>query len=168
MAKASPPGKNPQQRPAQAAEEIRSLLKAHGLRYSRPRKVILEFFREGSRHVSAEGVYLALRQRGEDLSLSTVYLNLATLRDAGLIRELSGVNGEALFDSSVEPHDHLICKKTGTVLDLPAIHIDGVPLGRYIKEQVEAQTGWQVDEPRFDLKGVAPHVDRDDGSPAER
>jgi hypothetical protein len=50
----------------------------------RPRELILDFFGEGGRHISAEGLYLALCERGEKISLSTVYLNLGVLKSAGL------------------------------------------------------------------------------------
>lgn len=141
--------------------DIRDLLRAHGLRYSRPRQAILDFFQEADRHVSAEDLYLALKRRGADLSLSTVYLNLNVLREAGLIREFDGTQGEALYDSNVDPHYHLICRDTGEVLDVPPIEIGGVPLGRFLKERIEQATGWEVEEPTFDLRGRSPRARRD-------
>lgn len=132
------------------------MLKARGLRYSRPREAILAFFGEGDRHVSAEDLYLALRQRGENLSLSTVYLNLNVLRDAGMVHEFQGAEGEKLYDSNVSPHYHLICRETGEVLDVPAPTVDGVPLGRFLQRKIEEATGWKVDEPRVQLRGVSP------------
>lgn len=136
--------------------EMREVLKDHGLRYSRPREVILGYLLERDRHVSAESLYVDLKGRGEELSLSTVYLNLSTLADAGLVREYKTPAGQSFYDSNVTPHYHVVCRETGEVLDVPAPEIDGVPLGRYLKEYVEALTGWEVDEPRFSLTGVAP------------
>jgi Fe2+ or Zn2+ uptake regulation protein len=135
---------------------IRNLLKDSGLRYSRPRASILTFFREADYHISAEDLYLTLKRRGENLSLSTVYLNLATLTEAGLIRQFNGVAGEALYDSNVAPHYHLICKETGEVMDVPLPMIDGVPLTRYLKERFEKLTGWEIEEPTLELRGVSP------------
>ncbi|MEX2536383.1 MAG: Fur family transcriptional regulator [Trueperaceae bacterium] len=139
-------------------EGVRALLRRHGLRYSRPREAIMEIFREGSSHVSAESLHLSLGQRGEEMSLSTVYLNLNVLRDAGLVQEFRGVGGESLYDNNVIPHYHLICRESGEVVDVPAIEIDGVPLGRFLKDRIERETGWTIDEPRFDLRGVSPLV----------
>jgi len=140
-------------------DRLRGVLKANGLRYSRPREVILGFLLEEDRHVSAEGLYVNLKQRGEDLSLSTVYLNLAALADAGLVCEFRGASGEALYDSNVSPHYHVVCKETGAILDVPAPLIDGKPIGRYLKDAIEAATGWQVDEPHLSLSGVSPAAD---------
>ena len=140
-------------------DRLRGVLKANGLRYSRPREVILGFLLEEDRHVSAEGLYVNLKQRGEDLSLSTVYLNLSALADAGLVCEFRGASGEALYDSNVSPHYHVVCKETGAILDVPAPLIDGKPIGRYLKDAIEAATGWQVDEPHLSLSGVSPAAD---------
>jgi Fur family peroxide stress response transcriptional regulator len=134
---------------------MRSVLKDHGLRYSKPREVILGYLLERDRHVSAEGLYLDLKQRGEVLSLSTVYLNLSALAEAGLVREYKTASGQSFYDSNVTPHYHVVCNETGAVMDVPAPEIDGVPLGLYLKRYVEEMTGWQVDEPRFSLTGVS-------------
>ena len=41
---------------------IRTLLAQHNLRYSRPREIILAYFREADRHVNAEGLYSELKK----------------------------------------------------------------------------------------------------------
>ena len=138
------------------SEDVRAQLRRHGLRYSRPREAIMEIFREGSSHISAESLHHSLKQRGEDVSLSTVYLNLNVLRDAGLVQEFRGMGGESLYDHNVDPHYHLICRETGKVVDVPAIEVDGIPLGRFLKDRIEQETGWTIDEPRFDLRGLSP------------
>jgi len=139
-------------------DDARSVLKQRGLRYSRPREAILNFLLEEDRHVSAESLYLDLKKRGEELSLSTVYLNLSALADAGLVRTFQGATGQALYDSNVSPHYHVVCAETGEVQDVPAPKIDGVPLSRFLKEYVERETGWAVDEPRFSLTGRPPRA----------
>lgn len=141
------------------------MLRQHGLRYSRPRAAIVGFFAEEDRHVSAEDLYVELKRRGSDLSLSTVYLNLHVLCDAGVVREFQGSEGQKLYDSNVTPHYHLICRETGEVLDVPAPTVDGVPLGRFLKQTIEAATGWQVEEPQLHLRGRSPAAGtpQDDG-----
>ena len=136
-------------------DEVRDVLRARGLRYSAPRRVILGFLSEQDRHVSAESLYLALKQRGEELSLSTVYLNLGVLAEAGLVREFRGASGEALYDSNPSEHYHVICPETGEVRDVPVPMIDGAPLGDFLKSYVATQTGWEIDEPVVTLRGRA-------------
>ena len=134
-------------------EQVREVLRACGLRYSRPREAILAYMGGGGRHESAESLYQALRDRGEDLSLSTVYLNLGVLVGAGLLREFVGARGESLYDGNVEPHYHLICGDTGEVVDVPSPTIEGRSLGAFLKAYVERVTGWQVEEARLSLRG---------------
>jgi Fe2+ or Zn2+ uptake regulation protein len=140
------------------SEEVRVLLSRSGLRFSRPRAAILTFFRERARHVSAEGLFRALRDRGEPVSLSTVYLNLATLCDAGLVREIVRPGEGSLYDSSVVPHHHIVCRDSGDVLDLPELMVGDVTLGRFLQEEIERATGWQVDVPQLSFSGRSPPV----------
>jgi Fe2+ or Zn2+ uptake regulation protein len=140
------------------------VLRSRGLRYSTPRRVILGFLSEQDRHVSAESLYLALKQRGEELSLSTVYLNLGVLAEAGLVREFRGASGEALYDSNPSEHYHVICPETGEVRDVPVPTIDGAPLGEFLKAYVATQTGWEIDEPVVTLRGRARGVPDVDGA----
>lgn len=138
------------------SRELRAVLRGFGLRYSKPREAILSYFGERDMHVSAEHLYLELKKRGENLSLSTVYLNLGVLKSAGLVREFSGVGGEALYDSNVGPHHHLICKGCGAILDLPEVAVSEVPLKALLKMHAEEASGWQIDEPNLDLHGLCP------------
>ncbi len=138
------------------AKEPREILRDHGLRYSRPRAAIVAFFAEKDQHVSAEELHAVLNERGEHLSLSTVYLNLGALTDAGVVRSFQGKEGQKLYDSNVSPHYHLICSETGEVVDVPAPTVDGVPLGEFLKRTIEAATGWELEEPRVQLRGRAP------------
>jgi Fe2+ or Zn2+ uptake regulation protein len=147
-------------------ESLRALMRRHGLRYSRPREAILRYLLERDRHVNAEGLFEALRQRGEALSLSTVYLNLGVLANAGLLRELVGASGETLYDSNVRHHYHLVCRETGEVIDVAEPTVEGASLGAFLKAYVERLTGWEVEEPRVTLRGRA-RTGRDPGGPGD-
>lgn len=141
-------------------DNLREVLQNHGLRYSRPRQTILHFFGERDMHVSAEDLYLELKKRGENLSLSTVYLNLGVLKQAGLVREFSGIGGEALYDSNVGPHHHLICTGCGAVLDVPEITIEETKVAELLKNHAQASSGWQVGEPSIELHGLCPECQK--------
>jgi len=134
--------------------QVRELLHAHGLRYSRARQAILDVFaRPGFGHLSAEELHRTLSEAGEDISQSTVYLNLAVLRDAGLLQEFRGSQGQAVFDANPEPHHHVICSETGEVHDLPDIDVAGVPLSRFLREEIRRRTGWEIEEAVLSLRG---------------
>lgn len=137
------------------SNHLRDVLSAHGLRYSRPREAVLAYFREEAKHVTAENIYSDLQAAGHRFSLSTVYLNLNALKQAGIIREFRGNGGEALYDSNSSLHYHLICKHCGVVTDLPKGFVTG-ETAQFYKVQIETHSGWHVDEPNLNFYGLCP------------
>lgn len=137
-------------------KDIRNVLQRYGLRYSQPREVIVTYFQEKNRHTNAEQLYQDLKTRGHNLSLSTVYLNLNVLKDAGLVREIRGKSGEAIFDSNLSDHHHLICEICGSVTDLPILSIQGQTPINMLKSHAEKASGWIINEPSLELKGCCP------------
>lgn len=92
-------------------------LKNVGLKATLPRIKILNLL-EGSklRHVSAEDVYKALLESGEDLSLATVYRVLTQFEQAGLVTRHHFEGGHSVFElNEGEHHDHILCIKCGKV-----------------------------------------------------
>lgn len=88
-------------------------------RYSRKREAILDAIRSTGVHPSADWVYQTLKPAFPDLSLGTVYRNLARFKEEGLVVSLGTVNGQERFDAIVTPHTHFICQTCGAILDLP-------------------------------------------------
>lgn len=95
------------------------------VRYSKKREAILSAICGTSCHPSAEWVYKQLKPQHPDLSLGTVYRNLAFLQEHGLIQSVGVVQGQERFDGLTAPHSHFVCNCCGTVLDLPGIYSDG-------------------------------------------
>lgn len=86
-------------------------------RYSKKREAILEVIRGTAVHPSADWVYQQLKPGYPDLSLGTVYRNLAAFRQEGTIASIGVVKGQERFDGAVEPHTHFICQSCGSVED---------------------------------------------------
>ena len=87
-------------------------------RYSKKREAILDVIRSTDTHPSADWVYEKLRVNFPDISLGTIYRNIAAFKSAGLIRSVSVVDGSERFDCRVYPHPHFICTKCGKVIDV--------------------------------------------------
>jgi Fur family ferric uptake transcriptional regulator len=92
-------------------------LKNVGLKATLPRIKILTLLEESKqRHVSAEDVYKALLESGEDLSLATVYRVLTQFEQAGLVTRHHFEGGHSVFElNQGEHHDHILCVKCGKV-----------------------------------------------------
>lgn len=88
-------------------------------RHSPKRDAILACLRSTDTHPAAEWVYAQLKPTIPDLSLATVYRNLAQFRKDGTIQVVGNVDGEERYDGDVSPHSHFICRSCGRVADLP-------------------------------------------------
>ncbi|HIR56707.1 MAG TPA: transcriptional repressor [Candidatus Gallacutalibacter pullicola] len=87
--------------------------------FSRKREAILRTICETEIHPAAEWVYQKLKLEYPDLSLGTVYRNIAKFKEEGSIVCVGVVNGQERLDGNVSPHAHFICRSCGAVLDLP-------------------------------------------------
>ena len=92
-------------------------------KHFRKRDAILHYLRHTTEHPSAETVYAALKAEIPDLSLGTVYRNLALFKEQGLIISLGSVNGVERYDGNIDPHVHFVCHGCGAVSDLHALHV---------------------------------------------
>jgi len=92
-------------------------LKDAGLKITMPRLKVLQILEQSSdHHLSAEDVYKALLEMGEDVGLATVYRVLTQFEAAGLIHRHNFEGGYSVFElSQAEHHDHLVCVKCGRV-----------------------------------------------------
>jgi Fur family ferric uptake transcriptional regulator len=93
-------------------------LKDVGLKITMPRLKILQILEQSStHHWSAENVYKALLEMGEDVSLATVYRVLTQFESAGLVSRHNFEGGYSVFELSVGDthHDHLVCVKCARV-----------------------------------------------------
>jgi Fur family ferric uptake transcriptional regulator len=90
--------------------ERKDLRKA-GLKVTLPRLKVLEILEVSEqRHMSAEDVYKALLDMGEEIGLATVYRVLTQFEGAGLVSRLSIDGGHAVFElEDGAHHDHLLC-----------------------------------------------------------
>lgn len=94
-------------------------LRKVGLKVTLPRIKILQILEESSeRHMSAEDVYKALIDAGEDVGLATVYRVLTQFESAGLVMRHNFDGGHAVFElASGEHHDHMVCMDSGDVVE---------------------------------------------------
>ena len=105
----------------------------------RKRSAILAYLQATREHPSAEMVYMGVKQDCPDISLATVYRNLALFRNQGLVQSVGVVKGNERFDGNTAPHVHFICTQCGSVLDLPEIEAPA-----QLAEAVESGTGGKV------------------------
>ena len=87
------------------------------------RNAILTCLQGTDTHPSAEMVHEMLHAEHPDISLATVYRNLARFKSQGLITSVATVRGVERFDANTQPHVHFICTGCDAVLDLHQIAV---------------------------------------------
>jgi Fur family ferric uptake transcriptional regulator len=96
-------------------------LRNAGLKVTLPRLKILQILEasgESSQHLSAEDVYQALRDAGEEVGLATVYRVLTQFESAGLVSRHNFETGHSVFElARGEHHDHMVCVGSGEVIE---------------------------------------------------
>lgn len=94
-------------------------LRRAGLKVTLPRMKILQMLESSeTRHLSAEEMYKALLESGNDIGLATVYRVLTQFEAAGLVERHQFDGNHAVFELRQESHhDHLVCTRCGVVVE---------------------------------------------------
>ncbi|VUD41158.1 Ferric uptake regulation protein [Thalassocella blandensis] len=117
-------------------------LRKAGLKVTLPRVKILQILENSEqRHLSAEDVYKALLDAGEDVGLATVYRVLTQFESAGLVERHNFDGGHSVFElDRGDHHDHMVCVETGKVIE-------------FHNEQIEALQDIIAEEHGYEITG---------------
>ena len=115
----------------------------------RKRNAILACLQGTTSHPSAEMVYEMLQKEHPDISLATVYRNLARFKSQGLVCSVATVRGVERFDAMTHPHVHFICSSCDAVIDLPQMEIP-----KSLSAEAEASSGCRVQNCRLTFTGL--------------
>lgn len=116
-------------------------LKEAGLKTTLPRLRILAILEEGKqRHFSAEDVYKALLDAGEEIAFATVYRVLTQFENAGLVLRHNFEGGRSVFElDRGKHHDHMVCVKCNKVTE-------------FYDDEIEKRQSKIAKEHKFDLQ----------------
>ena len=87
-------------------------------KHSKKRDTILQIIRSTNCHPSAEWIYNQVKPIYPDISLGTVYRNLALFEQNGDIIAVATVDGQKRYDATSNPHTHFICQHCNSVIDV--------------------------------------------------
>ncbi len=124
-----------------------SRCRALGLAVTHQRTLIYRELLATGEHPTPESVYERVRQQIPSISLGTVYKNIKTFLDAGLVREVSLHHGTQRLDPNTEPHHHLVCTRCRRIFDLPASAVEPPKLKSRLK------SGFRVEKTSIELLG---------------
>jgi Fur family ferric uptake transcriptional regulator len=121
--------------------EEKDLRKA-GLKITSPRLKVLDILEHSEdRHLSAEAIYRALLDSGEELGLATVYRGLTQFERAGLVSRHNFEGGTAVFELADRTHhDHMICLDSGKVIEFCDDRIE------QLQRDIASKHGYDIEE----------------------
>ncbi|MBM3736387.1 MAG: transcriptional repressor [Acidobacteria bacterium] len=90
-----------------------------GMPLTHQRLVIYEALASTDEHPTPEAVFERVRKKIPSISLATVYKNIRSFADAGLLREVSLLHESLRLDANLADHHHLVCERCKSVTDLP-------------------------------------------------
>lgn len=125
-------------------------LKNAGLKATLPRIKILHFLEQSKiRHMSAEDVYKALLESGEEVGLATVYRVLTQFEQAGLVTRHHFESGQSVFElNEGKHHDHILCIKCGKVDEF----VDKIIEER--QQKIASEKGYEMTDHSLYIYGI--------------
>jgi len=120
------------------------------LRMTNQREMILRELRKSKQHLTADELYERVKKRMPRISLATVYRNLETLSEAGIIAKLEVSGRQKRFDYDVREHDHIYC--------VVCHRVDNLELDRESIRAVgwNSDKGYSVQGYRLEVAGICP------------
>ena len=81
---------------------------------TRSQERIMTLLQSLKRSISAQDLYIELRNREQDMGLATVYRSLEALKLQGAVQVRTLANGESVYSSIKSDRHHLTCVNCGT------------------------------------------------------
>jgi Fur family peroxide stress response transcriptional regulator len=116
------------------------------MRFSKQRDLILNIVQDTRTHPTADYVYEKARNELPNVSLGTVYRNLAQLVDNKLLKSIN-INGTIHYDAFLDDHQHFQCKTCNGIYDIEVSTKDFV-------SQVDSKTNHKIDGCQIHLVGI--------------
>ncbi|CAM3425787.1 MULTISPECIES: ferric iron uptake transcriptional regulator [Saccharibacillus] len=112
-------------------------------------RVLLEHERD---HMSAEDVYMRVKERFPEIGLATVYRTLELLTELHLVEKMNFGDGVARFDLRSKDHEHMhhhmICSICGEVEEIKDDWLTE------LEQRVKREYGFNVSDHRLDFIGT--------------
>ena len=133
-----------------------NVLKREGLKNTKHRNAILDVIERSEQPISAERIFLELKERKNSINISSVYRILESLVNKGLVLK-SNIAGDskAYYELNRSEHKHrLICSGCKKMLS-----IYGCPLEDYEK-LLKDKTGFEITGHRLEIFGFCKECKR--------
>lgn len=131
-------------------DAFREFIAREGLKSTRQREIILDFFLSSRRHMSVEELYRKLRARHPSIGYATVCRTLKLFAQSGIAHEMRLGDGQTRYEHLVEGehHDHLVCTGCGAIAEFENKTIED------IQKDVAKSHGFIIHSHKLELYGL--------------
>jgi len=128
--------------------DYKEILKREGMKNTRHRNAILLLLEQSDHPVSAEELYISLREKTASINLSTVYRTLDTFVSKNLVIKATMDDGKARYELNHHEHKHhLFCVGCHKV-----ISIEDCPMGE-LQESLKKKMDFEVTGHKLEIYG---------------
>lgn len=112
----------------EALERYREYLKRKKLLFTRERIAILEEVMARHDHFSVEELHDSLKASKKKVSRATLYRNLDSLKEAGILAEVDLGNRHVQYEHVLGHgrHFHIVCEETGEVVEDTSVEMEKI------------------------------------------
>lgn len=134
-------------------DRIKQLLHSHNYKLTPQReatvRVLLEKIED---HLSAEDIYLALKDKSPDIGLATVYRTLELLTELKIVHKINFGDGVTRYDfrdeNAAHHHHHLVCIHCGKVEEIEEDYLGEV------EQRIEEEYQFEIVDHRLTFHGI--------------
>jgi len=133
--------------------------KRRGLRFTEPRRLILDILNGTTDHLSAEEIFLEVHKIYPGIGLTTVYRNLELLEDMGLVYKFQFGDGRSRYEMTASPqkpghHHHLICTNCKRIIDYDDFIDDELELLKKVESALAKKYNFKILNHRMEFYGL--------------
>jgi Fur family ferric uptake transcriptional regulator len=135
--------------PFDSPETVLNALRSHGLRISTARRLVVHILFEAGSPASAEEIAAYLEGRGTPVDLASVYRNLETLEEVGVVRHFHAGHAPGRYVLAGRgEREYLACDRCGALIEADPRDLDGV------RVEVRTRFGLEARFTHFPIVGL--------------
>jgi Fur family ferric uptake transcriptional regulator len=133
-------------------QKLQIFIREKGLKSSRKREFIIDYFLKQDKHFSAEELYNKIREKSPGIGYSTVYRTLKLLAECGLASIRHFEEGITRFEPihQQEHHDHLICTGCKKIIEFKNKEIEN------LQKKIARKLQFSVQNHKLEIYGLCP------------
>jgi Fur family transcriptional regulator, ferric uptake regulator len=133
-----------------------NILTQQGCKNTKSRKAVIDVLNSSTTPVSAEDIFMLIKDLGSSANLSTVYRTLELMENKGLVSKSIMNDGKARFELTGDGHKHhLICTNCHKM-----VPIDICPIEK-LETDVSKKTNYDITGHKLELYGVCPECKKE-------